>query len=139
MSSQKQVKDAFAAAMADELNGRVSHPVIPGRRDPEVAPPFTVVVVKRLREVLSKSGAYYADVRVVHVSEVADSTSDAHDERVQELEEALDDMPHKGKDVDRNVIVYGFEIEEIEDAVNDEDDVFGDVFIVRAGCGRTKP
>ena len=78
----KQVKDALAAAFADELNGRVGHPVVPGRRDPGVGLPMSVVVVKRLKETTPKSGAYYADVRLVHISEVADSTSDAHDVRV---------------------------------------------------------
>jgi len=136
--SKKQVKDALAGALADELNGRVGHSVVAKRRDPSVELPMSVVVVKRLAETTPKSGAYVADVRVVHISEVADSTSHAHDVRVEELEKALDDMPHCGKDDELDVILYGFVVEEVEDAINDEDDVFGDVFVIRAGCGRSK-
>lgn len=135
----RQVKDALAEAWADELGSRVSHTVYAGRRDGDVEPPFSVVVVKRLRELTPRSGRYYADVRVVHVSEVADSKSEEHDARVGKLETALDEMPHRGTDPDRNVCLDGFVIEEIEDAINREDDVFGDVFIIRAGCGRAKP
>lgn len=135
----KQVKDALAGALADELSGRVGHAVYAGRRDEGVEPPFSVVVVKRVMEILPRSGRYYAEVRVVHVSEVADSTSAAHDARVESLEVALDAMPNRGVDVERNVYLDGFVIEEVEDAVNREDDVYGDVFVIRAGCGRVKP
>ena len=75
-------------------------------------------------------------MRVVHVSEVADSTSVEHDQRVASIELALDEMPSRGVDVQRDVVLHGFYVDEVEDAVNGEDDVFGDVFIVKAGCGR---
>ncbi len=132
----RQIKDSLACAFADELGGRVGHEVYAGRRDGAVAPPFTVVVVKRLERVTPDSSAYYADMRVVHVSEVADSTSAEHDERVASIEVALDDMPKCGVDLKRNVELHGFYVDEVEDAINAEDDVFGDVFVIRAGCGR---
>jgi len=132
----RQIKDSLAEAFAEELSTRVGHVVYAGRRDGDVAPPFTVVVVKRLEKISPDAQVYYADMRVVHVSEVADSTSVEHDQRVASIELALDEMPSRGVDVQRDVVLHGFYVDEVEDAVNGEDDVFGDVFIVKAGCGR---
>lgn len=132
-----QIKDSLAAAFAEELRKRVSHQVFVGRSDRDVAPPFTVVVVKRLQKIDPGINVYYADMRVVHVSEVADSTSDQHDKRVTTLELALADMPRCGVDTKRDIELHGFYVDEVEDAINREDDVFGDVFVIRAGCGRS--
>jgi hypothetical protein len=136
--SENNLKDSLAESWAETLKGLMSGDgrVYHGRCDEGVRPPFTVVVVKHLERTVRVHGRYVAELRVVHVSEVADSKSAAHGARVKLIEDALDAFPLRGGDVSRGVEIDGWELEDIEDAVNGEDDVFGDVFMIKVGVGK---
>lgn len=130
------LRDGLARALAETLEDMVSGRVYAGRRDEGVVPPFTVVVVKQMRGTVRGFDRWYADVRVVHVSEVCESTSPQHEARVKELALAIEGMPQRGVDEVNGVVLDGMELVRVEDAVNEEDQVFGDVFVMEAGVGR---
>jgi hypothetical protein len=136
--SLNNLKDSLAESWAETLEALLpsGNVVFSGRRDAEVQPPFTVVVVKHLERTGRVHGRFVAELRVVHVSDVADSKSVEHGARVKLIEEALDGFPLRGGDVGREVEIDGWELEDIEDSVNGEEDVFGDVFMITVGVGR---
>lgn len=132
------VKDGLAKAWACHLTGTAGFNFFPHRHDGLTAPPFGVVVVKRLRPLVPDDDVHEAEMRIVVVSDVGDSTSGKHQERVGRAYAAIQGVPRKAIDEKNGVILYGFLIEDIEPASGQGADgkkVFSDVFMMKAGVG----
>lgn len=130
------VKDGLAKAWAEHLTGAAGFPFFPHRHDGETAPPFGVVVVKRLRQTVPGDDVHEAEVRVVVVSDVADGTAAAQRQMVGQAYAALEATPRQGIDEGNGVRLCGFVLEEIEQASGRDDDgrmVYSDVFLLTAG------
>ncbi len=84
--------------------------------------PFSVVVVKRLTPLCDGSNVHTAEVRVVHVSDAADSTGAEHNARVRALNKAIEDTPRPAQDLSNGVEQLGYGIDEIEQVCGSGDD-----------------
>lgn len=133
------VKDGLAKAWAEHLGAATGLPFFAHRHDGETAPPFGVVVVKRIRPTVPGDDVHEAEVRVVVASDVADSGAAEQRRRAGLVYAALEETPRHGKDADYGVALCGFVVEEIEQASGSGDDgrkIFSDVFMVKAGVRR---
>jgi len=130
------LKDLLAESWAAYLCEETLLPVYPNRREARSELPFTVVVVKRLEPLVPGVNTHYADVRIVHVSDVADSTTAEHNARVRALHAAIEGTPRPARDAVRGVDLLGYCITDIEEVSGTGDDgrkVRSDVFIIEAG------
>lgn len=133
-----QVKDGLAKAWAEHLTDEADFPFFPHRHDQMTAPPFGVVLVKSLRPLVPGHDVHEAEVRVVVVADISDGPAAQHEARVQQAYAALEATPRQGRDVTHGVQLYGFMIEEIQQASGTGDDgrkVHSDVFLITAGVG----
>jgi hypothetical protein len=131
------VKDGLAKAWAEHLTEAAGFPFFPHRHDGESAPPFGVVVVKRLRQTVPGDDVHLAEVRVVVVTDSADTDCPEHRARVGRAYAALEATPRQGMDAANGVRLCGFMVEEIEQASGTGDDgkkIHSDVFMVTAGA-----
>lgn len=131
------VKDGLAKAWAEHLTGVAGFPFFPHRHDGMTAPPFGVVVVKRLRPTVPGDDVHLAEVRVVVVSDSADSDAPTHRARVGRAYRAIEDTPRQGIDEGNGVRLCGFVLEEVEQASGTADDgrkIHSDVFLITAGA-----
>ena len=131
------VRDGLAKAWAEELTTRAGFPFFPHRHDGETTPPFGVVVVKRLRPLMPAEDVHEADVRVVVVGDVAETTSAIQRQRVGLAFAAIESTPRHGTDVANGVSLCGFMLTDIEQAGGSGDDgkkILSDVFMITAGA-----
>lgn len=132
------VKDGLAKAWAEDLTARAGFPFFPHRHDGETAPPFGVVVVKRLLPCIPGDDVHTAEVRVVVVHDTAESSAALVRQNAGKAYAAIEDTPRQGVDVANGVRLCGFMLEEIEQASGNGDDgrkVYSDVFMITAGAG----
>lgn len=130
------VKDGLAKAWAEHLTAAAGFSFFPHRWDAVTVPPFGVVVVKRLRPVMPTEDVHYAELRVVVVTDTADSTSAEHQQRVKATFKAIEETPRAGKDEANGVRLCGFVLEEIEQAGATDPQgrkIHSDVFLMTAG------
>jgi len=132
------VKDGLAKAWAEHLHEAAGFPVFPGRHDGKTEPPFAVVVVKRLRPTITEDDVHEAELRMVVVTDVAETSAAEHRAHVKRFHQSLRETPRPSRDLVNGVKLYGFAIEDIEEATGTGDDgkkVRADVFMIRAGAG----
>jgi len=133
------LKDRLAKAWAEDLESRWSgNVVVPRRTSSVVSLPRTVVVVKDLQQTTGGSDVWEGEVRIVHVSETKDATSGQHGARVEELRQRIEATHKPAIDIGNQVVLYGFFIEELQDAEGSSPDgtkVYSDVFMIRVGVG----
>jgi hypothetical protein len=101
------------------------------------APPFGVVVVKRLRPTVPGDDVHYAEVRIVVVSDSADVDAAMHRARVGQAYAAIEATPRSAIDEGNGVRLCGFMVEEVEQASGTAEDgkkIHSDVFMVTAGA-----
>lgn len=130
------VKDGTAKAWAESLTESVRFPFFPHRHDGETAPPFGVVVVKRLQPVIPGDDVHLAEIRVVVVSDSADSSEAQVRERAARTYAGIESIPRQAVDNKNGVALCGFMLEEVEQASGAGDDgrkIQSDVFMIRAG------
>ena len=130
------VKDGLAKAWADQLQTSSGIASFPHRHDALTAPPFMVVVVKRLRPLMLAEDVHEAEVRVVVVTDSADSNSARHRQLVGAAYAAIQATPRYATDPVNLVRLCGFVIEDIEQVSGAGDDgkkIYSDVFMIRAG------
>ena len=131
------VKDGLAVAWAQHLTGATGFPFFAHRHDAETAPPFGVVVVKRLKPVMPGDDVHLAEVRVVVVSDAADTPALLQRARCGLTFKAIEATPRQGIDVEHGVRLCGFVVDEIDQASGTGDDgkhIFSDVFMITAGA-----
>ena len=131
------VKDGLAKAWAEHLTEAAGFPFFPHRHDGMTAPPFGVVVVKRLRQTVPGDDVHHAEVRIVVVSDSADVDAATHRARVGQAYVAIEATPRSGIDQGNGVRLCGFMLEEVEQASGTADDgkkIHSDVFMVTAGA-----
>jgi hypothetical protein len=131
------LKDGLARSWAEYLSEVTGGAVYPGRRAARAALPFSVVVVKRLAPISPGVNVHRADVRIVHVSDAVDSTTEAHQARVRALYAAIENTPRPAVDPESGVELLGFmvtEIEQVEGTGDDGRKVMSDVFLIDAGA-----
>jgi hypothetical protein len=130
------VKDGLAKAWASELTAGAGFPFFPHRYDGITAPPFGVVVVKRLRPTVPGEDVHLADVRVVVVSDAADTPVAEQQRRAGRAYAAIEATPRQAEDLENGVRLCGFMLEEIEQASGGGEDgkkIHSDVFMITAG------
>jgi hypothetical protein len=133
------VKDGLARAWAEDLTSRTGISFFPHRHDGRSAPPFGVVLVKRLRATVPGDDVWEVAVRVVLVTDTVDVTAFAHQVLAGKVRDAIEATPRQGLDTNNGVRLCGFMLEEIEQAEGTGDDgrkVRSDVFMVTAGAAR---
>lgn len=134
---ETHLRDRVSLALAEHLRDVLEREVYAGRRAGRPEPPYTVVTVKRLLSAPGSTGeAALAELRIVHVSDSADSDSDEHSARVRDLEKAIWAIPRPALDLSNGVILLGFEMDEIAQAAGQDDDgrkLYADVFLLTAG------
>lgn len=131
------VKDGLAKAWAQHLTESAGFSFFPHRHDGETAPPFGVVVVKRLRPLMPGEDAHEAEVRVVVVTDHAETTPDQHRAISGAAYAALNGTPRHGADLVNGVRLCGFAVEAMEHATGSGEDgrkLYSDVFIITAGA-----
>lgn len=136
------VKDGLAKAWAEELTRGAEFPFFPHRHDGETAPPFGVVVVKRLRPVMPGDDVHTAEVRVVVVSDVAETSALEQHRRVGRAYAAIEATPRQAIDARNGVRLCGFVLEDIEQAGGSGEDgrkIHSDVFMITAGAAAVTP
>ena len=130
------VKDGLAKAWAAELAAGAGFPFFAHRHDGFTEPPFGVVVVKRLRPLVPGEDVHVAEVRVVVVSDVADTPAAEQQRRAGRAYAAIEATPRQGEDLAHGVRLCGFMLEEIEQASGGGEDgkkIHSDVFMITAG------
>jgi hypothetical protein len=135
-------KDGLAKAWAEELTGSAGFPFFPHRHDGVTCPPFGVVVVKRLLPCHPGDDVHLAEVRIVVVSDAADTPSSVQRQRTGQAFRAIESTPRHAHDVANGVRLCGFTLEEIEQAEargDDERMIRSDVFMLRAGVASLPP
>lgn len=133
-----QVKDGLAKAWASQLAQEAGFPFFSHRHDQQTAPPFGVVLVKSLRPLAPGVDVHVAEVRVVVVADISDGAAAEHQARVQGAYAALEETQQQGRDAEYGIQLYGFMIEEIQQASGAGDDgkkIHSDVFLITAGVG----
>ncbi len=129
------LKDKLARAWADDLQGRLpaGHLVFAGRRDAEVEPPFSVVTVMRMSQVVPGADVWLAEVRMVCVCDRAQGGSLEQEARLAQLHEAIA-ATVPGDDVGLGVRLCGFSLDEVSQAKAEK--VYSDVVFITAGVER---
>ncbi len=136
------MRNALAAAWADDLAGRVAIPVYAQRRDAAAVPPFAVVRVEELEQVVGGADVWHGEVRVVVVTDIYREGGEsvaAHHSAVADIYRALEETVKDSCDMDRNVRLYGFDLhrhEEVQVSSPRGEKVYADVFFITAGAGR---
>lgn len=131
------VKDGLARAWAEDLAGRAGFPFFPNRYDGVTAPPFGVVLVKRLQPTVPGDDVHLADVRIVVVTDAADASSPEHRRLVGLGFAAIEATPRKAIDAANGVRLCGFMVTDVEQASGRGDDdksIHSDVFMIQAGA-----
>jgi hypothetical protein len=132
------VKDGLAQAWAEHLGEATGLAFFPQRHDGETSPPFGVVVVKRLLPTVPGDDMHLAELRVVVVSDAAETGTAEQQARLGAVYAAIEATPRQGVDEARGVRLCGFVVEEIEPASGTGDDgkrIYSDVILMRAGAG----
>ena len=132
------VKDGLAKAWAEELTRSAEFPFFPHRHDGHTAPPFGVVVVKSLKPTVPGDDVHLAEVRVVVVSDVAETSGAEHMKLAGRAYAAIEATPRQAMDESNGVRLCGFMLTDIEQAGGTGDDgkrIHSDVFLITAGAG----
>lgn len=132
------LKDDLEKAWAEDLQARVptGHVVFAGRRDAGVKPPFSVVTVMGMEQLLPGSNAWMAEVRVVVACDRAEGGTAAQALRLGEIYEAVEATPIPAADPGRAVVLCGFSLDEVKAAKGN--DVYSDVIFITAGVSSDK-
>lgn len=136
------VKDGLEKAWAEFLAEEAGFPFFPHRHDGFTAPPFGVVLVKRLQPTVPGDNVHLADVRIVVVTDAADTSSPEHRRLTGAAYTAVENTPRKATDVANGVRLCGFMVTDIEPASGTGDDgksIHSDVFMIQAGCAGLTP
>jgi len=129
------IKDKLARAWAADLQERVpaGHSVYPMRREAGVEPPFSVVTVMRMSQLVPGSDAWLAEVRMVCVCDKDQGGSAEQEWRLGELYAAIEaTLP--GTDAVAGVSLLGFSVDEVSQAKAEK--VYSDVIFITAGVER---
>jgi len=132
------VKDGLAKAWAQHLTEKVGFPFFPHRYDGESAPPFGVVVVKRLSPTVMGDDVHRAEVRVVVVSDFSEGAPVEQQKMAGAAYKGLLETPQHAVDESNGVRLCGFMVDDMEQAEGSGEDgrkVYSDVFMVTAGVG----
>lgn len=132
------VKDGLAKAWASELTAGAGFPFFPHRHDGSTEPPFGVVVVKRLQPTVPGDDVHLAEVRVVVVSDSAETGAAQVQRRAGAAFAAIEATPRQGTDEANGVRLCGFMLENVESASGGGEDgkkIHSDVFMITAGVG----
>ena len=126
------IKDKLARAWAADLQERVpaGHSVYPMRRDAGAEPPFSVVTVMRMKQVMPGENVWMAEVRVVCVCDKDQGGSAEQERRMGEIYAAIEGTV-PGTDAELGVRLCGFAIEELSQAKAEK--VYSDVIFITAG------
>lgn len=132
------LKDKLARAWASDLTSRLGSGkvVYPGRRPGDVAPPFSVLVIRRMEQTTDGSDVWRAEGRLVVVCDKDAGGSDAQELRLAGAYKALEET-QPGVDLSEGVELYGFSVETVEQAKAPK--VYSDVIFFTAGVGRHVP
>jgi hypothetical protein len=134
---ESHLRERVAMAFAEHLGDVLERDVFVGRRSGRPEPPYTVVTVKRMPPAPGSEGeAAVAEVRIVHVSDAADSDADEHSARIRDLERAIWSIPRPAIDLKNGVALLGFELDDVGQAAGQDDDgrkLYADVFQLTAG------
>lgn len=136
------VKDGLAKAWAEHLSGATGFPFFPHRHDGETAPPFGVVLAKRLRQTVPGDDVHEAELRIVVVGDTAETSAAQVRSRAGMTFAAIEATPRQAIDASNGVKLCGFMLEEVEQAGATDDDgrrIFSDVFFMRAGAAAYTP
>ena len=131
------LKDRVASAWAADLTLRLGgkQVVYAGRRPHDVAPPFTVLVIRRMELTTPGSNVWKAEGRLVVVCNKEDSGAADQKDRLDAAYAALEATDTPCEDEEERVRLYGLAVSHIEDAQADK--VYGDVVFFDAGVGPT--
>jgi len=129
------IKDKLARAWAADLQERLpaGHSIYPMRRDAGAEPPFSVVTVMRMKQVMPGSDAWLAEVRMVCVCDKDQGGSAEQEKRLGELYTAIEGTV-PGVDWELGVELCGFAVEEVSSAKAEK--VYSDVIFITAGVER---
>jgi hypothetical protein len=130
------LKDKLARAWAEDLTSRLpgEHVVYPGRRDGDVKPPFTVLVIRRMEQTTPGSDVWTAEGRLVVVCDAHQSGTPEQEQRLKEAHAALAATDTPCHDAGNGVRLYGFSVDTVEQATAAK--VYSDVIFFTAGVGR---
>src|SRR4051812_5404862 len=103
-----RVKDGLAKAWAGQLTEAAEFPFFPHRHDGATAPPFGVVVVKRLQPTVPGDDVHLADVRVVVVTDAGETGAAEHQRLAGRAYKAIEETPRQGRDAANGVRLCGF-------------------------------
>jgi hypothetical protein len=136
------VKDGLAKAWAEHLSGVTGFPFFPHRHNGETAPPFGVVLVKKLRQTVPGDDVHEVEVRVVVVGDTAETTPEVQRLRAGLAYAAIEGTPRQSIDAVNGVRLCGFMLEEVEQAGGSGEDgrkIHSDVFFIRGGAAAYAP
>jgi len=95
-----------------------------------VEPPFSVVTVMRMEQVMPGSNAWIADIKVVCVCDKDQGGSSEQNLRVGQMYQALEGTA-SGSDIDRGIELCWFTVDEVRQAKAEK--VYSDVIFITAG------
>lgn len=98
----------------------------------EVEPPFVLVKVTELEEVLADPPTHQVEVKVAYFSHMSATTTPEHSIKVGELATAVRALP-KGYYVSTDLTINGVELQKGAEVRDDEQQIHGDVFILAMG------
>ena len=129
------LKEKVARAWAEDLAERVpaGHVVYASRREGQVAPPFTVLVIREMEQTTPGSNVWKAEGRLVVVCDKEGEGSGLQETRLAEAYAALEATDTPCEDVQEGVRLYGVAVERVEQARAEK--VYSDVIFFTAGVG----
>ncbi len=136
------MRNSLSEAWADDLSIRVSMPVYAQRRDAAAVPPFAVVRIEELDQIIGGTDVWHGEIKVVVVTDIYREGGGAvvsHHDAVKAIYDAIEATPIGCVDEERNVRLYGFDLhrhEEVQVSGPRGEKVYADVFFITAGAGR---
>jgi len=113
------------------------HVVYAGRREGEVKPPFSVLIIRRMEQTTPGSDVWTAEGRLVVVCDAHQSNTAEQEQRLKDAFAALQGTETPCYDAGNGVRLYGFSVDTVEQATAAK--VYSDVIFFTAGVGRYAP
>jgi hypothetical protein len=103
--------------------------------DTDAAPPYGVVTVTRMQEIVPNTHVFNAEVKIAVVTSIDISSSEQHDTLLELVQDKLAQIPKRVTDDDIGIRIFGWVELYSESVTKDESQSFSDVITIKLGCG----
>lgn len=132
ISPKTRLSEFFRSNLDERTNAALKF--FNNNADENSQPPYGVVTVPTMAETTPKSNVYRGEVNISIISSIDQSSSAEHDNLLEEVMLALDNIPRRIVDTTNNIRLFGWTILKSEAETKDESQSFSDVITIAAGC-----